>query len=301
MPELPEVHTTATILNKLIAGKKIIDVWTDYGGSIHKGADHIKDPAFLKNFKKIVTDTKIQRVHRRGKNVLIELDNSHTILVHMKMTGHLLYGSYKYAKGVWQAKEQDLQDPFNRFVHLVFTLDNGKSVALCDVRKFAKVTHIPTELLETSSHLSYHGPEPLDDTYTAKDFQEALQSKPKLPIKRVMMMPEIVSGIGNIYSDEILWAVDVHPLSKPKNIPDTVYKKMYTVMKEILSKGIDFGGDSTSDYRNPYGVAGKFQYHHMAYRRTGQKCEKKGCTGTIHRIAMNNRGAHFCNVHQKVY
>src|SRR3989344_6064966 len=94
MPELPEVETTATGLNELIRGLKITDVWTDYGGDFHIGKEHIKNEGYFKKFRKIIAGRKIIEVSRRGKNVLIRLDNERTIIIHMKMTGHLLYGEY---------------------------------------------------------------------------------------------------------------------------------------------------------------------------------------------------------------
>ncbi len=115
------------------------------------------------------------------------------------------------------------------------------------------------------------------------------------------MDPAVLAGIGNIYSDEILWAAGVHPASTVSKVPLTKMKEIYKKSKEILKKGIDFGGDSTSDYRNPMGERGAFHYHHRAYRNTGKACERRGCKGTIRRLAMGGRGAHFCDTHQIYY
>jgi formamidopyrimidine-DNA glycosylase len=106
-------------------------------------------------------------------------------------------------------------------------------------------------------------------------------------------------GIGNIYSDEILWSASVNPERRALSLKDTELNKMFQAMKETLNKGIDFGGDSLSDYRNIYGLRGEFQMHHKAYRRTGQKCMKKNCTGVIIRKIIGGRSSHFCNIHQK--
>ena len=113
------------------------------------------------------------------------------------------------------------------------------------------------------------------------------------------MDQSIISGIGNIYSDEILWRAGVHPLSNPIAIPEKNLKLMFKATKEILNKGIDFGGDSMSDYRNIEGLPGKFQSKHEAYRRTGKPCRKKGCKGIILRKVIGGRSAHFCSVHQE--
>ena len=120
-------------------------------------------------------------------------------------------------------------------------------------------------------------------------------------IKQVLMDPYIIAGIGNIYSDEILWRASIHPLSLVGKIPDKNMKEMFKATKVLLKKGIDFGGDSMSDYRNIDGEHGKFQDHHRAYRRKGKPCGKKGCKGTITRLVVGARSAHFCPVHQKLY
>ena len=316
MPELPEVHTTATMLHKLIKSLRVVSVWTDYDSLSHRGKDNIKDPKFFRDFSKKITGAKFTKVYRRGKNVLMELDNGQTILIHMKMTGHLLYGTYKHDtntrmkandtnrknRGIWVAEEKGpLGDFRNQFIHFVISLSDGKHLALSDMRKFAKVTLIPTEKIWASEHLGSIGPEPLEKTFTLPRFRERLLTKPRSKIKQALMNPEVVAGIGNIYSDEILWLAGIHPLSAVENLPQKVLQGLFGAMKEILKKGIDFGGDSISDYRNPLGVHGKFHYHHKAYRNTGKPCGRRGCKGIIHRLRLGGRSAHFCNIHQKFF
>lgn len=311
MPELPEVHTTATMLDKLVKGLRIVSVWTDYNSLYHKGNDNIKDPKFFKSFSKQVIGGKFTRVHRRGKNILMDLDNGQTIIVHMKMTGHVLYGAYRKVKSKsekgkikeeWVAEEKGpLGDFRNQFIHLVISLSNGKHLALSDMRKFAKVTVVPTSNIETTGHLKDIGPEPLDPKFSFEKFRARLLTKPRGKIKQVLMNPEVVAGVGNIYSDEILYAASVHPLSTVGKIPEKISRKIFSGMKDILAKGIDFGGDSTSDYRNPLGEFGKFHHHHQAYRNTGKPCGKKGCRGVIRRLKLGGRSAHFCSIHQREY
>ena len=115
------------------------------------------------------------------------------------------------------------------------------------------------------------------------------------------MDPYVIAGIGNIYSDEVLWQSSVHPLSTVSKVPDKNLKEMFKATKELLKKGIDFGGDSMSDYRNIDGERGKFQGEHRAYQLKGKPCSKRGCKGTITRIVAGARGAHFCPVHQTLY
>jgi formamidopyrimidine-DNA glycosylase len=288
MPELPEVQTTASGLNRVLSGLIITDVWTDYDSPHFYGSDNIKDPAFFKKFKKGIVSKKILHVARRAKNILIHLSGGWVILIHMKMTGHVLYGDY------------DRNDPFNRHIHLIFKLSNGKTFELCDARKFAKVTLIKAEALQTSIHVRDLGPEPLEKNFSFKTFKERLFLKPCWKIKPALLDQTLIAGIGNIYSDESLWRADIHPEHVIHKITDIKLKKLYGALLTTLSRGVDFGGDSMSDYRNIDGKPGRFQEQHRAYRKTGTKCTKRSCTGTIKRIVVANRGTHFCDTHQKL-
>ena len=289
MPELPEVQTTVNGLNKTVKGLKIIGVWTSYNSPYFKNKEEIKNPRFFHKFKKLVVGKKILKAERRAKNILIHISGGYTILVHMKMTGHLMYEGY------------NKEDPFNAHIRLHFTFDNKKHLYLSDLRKFAKVTLLDTDKLEESFHLQTLGPEPLDKKFTYKIFRERLLKRPKGRIKQVLMNPEIIAGIGNIYSDEILWRAYVHPLSLVGKIPEKNLKLMFKTTKETLRKGIDLGGDSMSDYRNIYGERGKFQDHHSAYQKHKTKCLKKNCSGILEKIRIAARSAHFCPVHQKLF
>ncbi|MSR87784.1 MAG: DNA-formamidopyrimidine glycosylase [Candidatus Zambryskibacteria bacterium] len=288
MPELPEVQTTVNGLNSTVKGRKIVSIWNDYDSPYFRNKDEIKNPKFYAKFKKLVIGQKILKAERRAKNILIHLGNKHTILIHMKMTGHLLYEGYK-------------KDPFNSHIHLYFQFDNGKHLYFSDMRKFAKITLIETGKLKHSIHLSHLGPEPLDKNFQFKIFNFQLHKRPKGKIKQVLMDQTLIAGIGNIYSDEILWRAGVHPTSQVNKIPEKNFKEMFKAMKEVLKKGIDFGGDSMSDYRNIKGEKGRFQEHHRAYQRKGKICDKKGCKGVIQRIIVATRSAHFCPTHQKLF
>mgnify|MGYP001570421121 CR=1 FL=1 len=285
MPELPEVQTTVDGLNKTVKGRTIISVSTTYNSSFYKGRDEIKNPVFFGKFKQIVVGQKILRAERRAKNILIHLSSGDTILAHMKMTGYFFYDAPAEAE----------------FIRLIFTLDNGKHLAFSDMRRFAKVTVLETAKVHDSVHLKDLGPEPLDKNFQFKIFNSQLQKRPKGKIKTVLIDQSLIAGIGNIYSDEILWGAGVHPLSLAGKIPEKNLKAIFQAMKETLKKGVDFGGDSMSDYRNIKGEKGKFQDHHRAYRRTGKSCLKKGCKGVIKRLVVGNRSAHFCDKHQKLY
>lgn len=305
MPELPEVQTTVDGVNATVKNLIITDVWTNYASPLKMHEGTIKNPSYFSLFKKTIRGARILHATRRAKNVLIHLSlpqgkpSEQTILVHMKMTGHLLYGKYKNNKGVWSAVDNiALADPFNRHVRLVFCFSNGHHLVLSDMRKFAKVTLIPTRDLASSPHLSTSGPEPLDKNFTEKVFKERLTLGKNKPVKTVLMDHTVVAGVGNIYSDEILWLVDTHPLTKTNTLSEKTLQKMFKAMRTLLRTGIDLGGDSMSDYRNIFGERGTFQKKHRAYQKDGLPCSKRGCTGILTKIKIGGRSAHFCPIHQ---
>ena len=306
MPELPEVETTTKGLRKTIIGLVIKNVWTDLSTEDKRQREAIANPKYFAVFKKEILNKKVLSVERRAKNILINLEGSRlrsryakatpgeqgfgeprkTILVHMKMTGHLLYGDYK-------------KDPINRFIHFTISFNNREKLYFSDLRKFGKITLLDTATMHNSKHLKDIGPEPLDRQFTITNFKLRIGKKPNSKIKTTLIDQSVIAGIGNIYSDEILWRAGVYPERKVSGLKEKELKLIFTAMKEILKKGIDFGGDSMSDYRNIQGLPGKFQMHHEAYRRTGKKCRKRNCRGIIQRKVINGRSAHFCSAHQK--
>lgn len=339
MPELPEVQTTVDGINHVATSWTIIDVWTDYRSATASHKKEIKNPVYFKEFRTKVIGHTISRATRRGKNILIHLSSasssanalshnvlshlssasnpshSHsplTILIHMKMTGHVMCGEYimQTVDGIttWKPKTIDpdhpLNDPFNRFTHFVCTIKKGekiKHLVMSDMRKFGKVTLIEDMHPHAHTDLSVLGPEPLDEAFRFDQFEHALESTRNTPIKQVLMDQSRIAGVGNIYSDEILWHADVHPLSSFSHIPTPIRQCMFIYTKEVLNKGIDFGGDSMSDYRNINGERGTFQGEHRAYRKTKEPCQKDLCTGVISRMVIGGRSSHFCSVHQQLY
>ncbi len=292
MPELPEVETTVRGLQKEVVGFKILDVWTDLNTKDKRKKDTVANPKYFTVFKNEIKNKKILSVERRAKNILIYLSGDKTVLIHMKMTGNLLFGSFK--DGPWGNSLKD-----RPFIHFIFYLSKSKCLAFSDIRKFGKITLLDTKNIQDSRHLQNLGPEPLDKNFTFKILKERLSKKPNGKIKTVLLDQSVIVGIGNIYSDEILWHSGIHPERRVKNIKEKELLKIFQNTKKLLRKGIDFGGDSMSDYRNIYGQKGEFQMHHMAYRRAGEKCQKKNCKGIILRKIINGRSAHYCSVHQK--
>lgn len=296
MPELPEVQTIVSDLQKILPGLKIGDVWTDW-------KKMFKNTSF-ENFKKEVSGEKILNVRRVGKNILMGLSGNNTIIVHQKMTGHFLYGNWEAATppsgASWISEEAGpiKDDPQNRFIHLIFDLSNGKQLALSDLRKFAKVLLWPTDKLGELKDIKDLGPDPTAENFDFKKFQERLADK-KGKIKTVLMDQTVFAGIGNIYSDEILWLAGIHPLKPVPSLNPEELKSIYTSTKKILKKALEARGTSDSDYRDPSGRKGHYQEMLYVYGLEKEKCQKND-GGVIARLKVGSRSAHFCPVHQKL-
>lgn len=294
MPELPEVETTTRGVVKYCLGKKIISFWSDTPGMIRYVS--------IKEMGKLVVGAKIIGARRRAKNIIIDLSNNKSLVIHMKMTGHLLYGTYRKVKSErWEAREEGplKHDPYNRFVHIVFSLSNGKHLAFCDMRKFGKIAIHDTANLHTSKELSSLGPELWE--LTPAKFIAIYRHIKSGKIKQKLLDQTILAGVGNIYSDEGLWESGVDPRSIPAKIPEHKLDELYKSLVAITKRSLKTGGDSMSDYRNIEGLGGKFQNFHKAYKQTGKACNKPLCRGKIKRIVIGSRSTHYCPKHQKLY
>ncbi len=291
MPELPEVETTVGDLNKKVLLRTFIDVWTDF-------PKIVKLPKSFEQFKKEIKGKKIQKIWRRGKNIIFDLSGNLFLLIHQKLTGHLLLGKWELEKGEWQAKIPGplAEDPMNRFLHLILWLDNNQMLALSDLRKFAKVELLDQKTLE--KELSSFGPEPLEEDFTFKKFKECLLKKKKGKIKQVLMDQEVIAGIGNIYSDEILWKAKIHPFKDVSKLNEKELKEIYQAMRKVLARAIELGGESISDFRRISGEKGYFDQERKVYRREGEKCSR--CGTIIKKIKLAGRSAHFCPKCQKL-
>jgi len=287
MPELPEVETTINFLKKKVLNRTFLDVWTDF-------PKMIKAPSTFEEFKKELKNKKIKNILRIGKNIIFELSNDKVLLIHQKLTGHLLYGVWEKKGNSWEAKEKGpiAEDPMNKFLHLIFWLDNGKQIALSDVRKFAKVELRKSEDLK--EELKNLGPDPLKISF--KEFEKIIRSR-KGRIKQVLMNQDVIAGIGNIYSDEVLFASKIHPLREISSLKTEDLKRIYQSMKRILKKAIECQGTSIIDYRTPSGEKGEFEKLRKVYRREGEKCTR--CASIIKRIKIGARSSCFCPKCQK--
>ena len=284
MPELPEVETTIRALRKKVLNRTFIDFYTD-------SSKQIKKPKLAK-FKKELIGKKIKKIERRAKNILFWLSENKTLLIHQKMTGHLLVGKWKMRKGKWFVQNKGaLEEKVNQYLHFLFFLDNKQTMALSDLRKFAKIELWDNKELAQSKQIKELGPEPLEKSFTFAKFKQRLKNK-KGKIKQVLMDQKVIAGIGNIYSDEILFEAKVDPFKNTSKLKEKELKKIYSAVKKILKKAVKLKGTSISDYRDPQGEPGFFEKHRKVYRRTGEKC--KICGTIIKRVKIGGRSAHFC-------
>lgn len=301
MPELPEVQTTVSGLNRVLPGLFIENVWSDIWSASKLAKNTIKDKGYFPYFTKYALKSKVLGVRRRAKYILIDLENGFTVIVHMKMIGHLMHGKYKQNKA-YNGKEwswipdsdnQALLDPYNRHIHVVFSLSDGKQLVFCDSRKFGTMVVEKTSSLD-NERLSHLGPEPLEKTFTVAIFRDRLLKSPTRSLKTVLMDQSIISGIGNIYSDEMLHSAHIRPTRTSRSLTMSETTLLFSSMQNVLRKGLDFGGDSMSDYRNIEGERGKFQEKHLVYLRTKLPCKTKDCTGIVKKEKINGRSAHYC-------
>ncbi|MDD3386414.1 MAG: bifunctional DNA-formamidopyrimidine glycosylase/DNA-(apurinic or apyrimidinic site) lyase [Candidatus Pacebacteria bacterium] len=280
MPELPEVEIIVRGLRKEVIGKTFSDVWTDT-------KKLVKQDSF-EDFKRKLIGRKIVSIGRRGKNILIYLDNEEILLIHQKISGHLLLGKWKFENNVWVPPVGPLSDDrVNGYLHIVFSLDDGRQIALSDQRKFAKIEIIKDVNFDL-------GPEPLDIDFNS--FKDLFKRK-KGKIKQILMDQNFIAGIGNIYASEILYLSNVHPEESANKLDEKDLKKIYDNMQFILKESIRLKGDSFSDFRDLNGEKGGFQNIMKVYQKNGKECEK--CGAKILRINLGGRGTFFCPNCQK--
>ncbi|MEK7123912.1 MAG: DNA-formamidopyrimidine glycosylase [Patescibacteria group bacterium] len=287
MPELPEVETIVRDLNKKILGRTVKDIWFD-------APKLVKIPKNPRAFKKEIIGLKIEEIARRGKNIIFHLSGKKIMLIHQKMTGHLLAGCWKFEKGRWVALESGfLREKVNNYIHLMFYLDNGLMLGLSDLRKFAKVLVVDEKKFGGLEDVKNLGPEPLEKSFTFDKFKEALARKKSGKIKQVLMEQNVIAGIGNIYADEILWEAKVYPLKDVSKLSDAELKKIYAAMKKILTLAVRLRGSSVSDYRDTAGKRGTYDLIRKVYRREGEPCPR--CETPIKRFKLGGRSGHYCS------
>ncbi len=281
MPELPEVETIKRGLGQVLPGLTIVDI------------EVLPDPRF--HYKYDIADAldqSIVSIDRMAKVLILHLKNDKSMLFHLKMTGQLIYESEedRYAGG---HPIPPLNSPMpNKTTHVIFSFDNGAKLYFNDLRKFGWIKVIPTAAIQNDNLLKTIGPEPLDPKFTAKELFDRLQRKKKTPIKTALMDQTVVSGIGNIYSDEALWLAKIHPKRLAGALSKKEVDEIYKGIVKSLQVAIEHKGSSSKSYVNHKGEAGTFLEYANAYHHTGLPCKR--CGTPIVREKINGRSAHYC-------
>lgn len=278
MPELPEVETIRGQLDELLPGKRIKFVKVGLPKMVKLS---------LPKFKKIVVGAKVNCVLRRAKILVFALSNSWSMLVHLKMSGRLIF----------RRKGEKLQAEDLKWNHLIYEFSDGGRLFHNDLRQFGYVKLVETEKLANFFISEKLGPEPLDKDFTADDFSALLVKRPNWKIKQFLMDPSNIAGIGNIYSDEILFFAGVHPFRRVRGLASDEIKKIFSGIKKVLVQALKLRGTSDDMYLDARGEKGRYMPRLKVYGREGQKCKK--CDGLIHRRKMNGRSTHFCPRCQK--
>ncbi|MDO8429991.1 MAG: bifunctional DNA-formamidopyrimidine glycosylase/DNA-(apurinic or apyrimidinic site) lyase [bacterium] len=327
MPELPEVQTIVNDLNKKVVGRRIVGVWFDWPKMLKDPLDQQKNKIAHKHvaiFEKVIKGKKILKVVRRAKNILIYLSGDFLLLIHLKMTGHLLIGKWKVVgkKTIPLEPKEVVEDPYNQYIHLIFYLDpvrsrspqggrshslkaraasngvdDGAMLALSDLRKFAKALLGTKEQIENLPEIKNLGPEPLDPSFKFAEFVKLIKSE-RRKIKQVLMDPEVIAGIGNIYSDDILWAAKIHPFKPANKLGNQELGSLYKAIRKVLEKALKLRGTSYSDYRDTSGKEGGYADYRLVYQREDEPCRR--CKTAIVRVKLGGRSAHFCPKCQKL-
>jgi len=296
MPELPEVETVVRDLNRKVRGRRITGVWFDWPKLIKDPLDQSRYKiahSHVKAFQKSLKGKKIIKAKRRAKNILIYLTGDLLLLIHQKMTGHMLVGRWRVdgKKVIPIEPKPVVEDPYNRFIHLILYLDNGKMLALSDVRKFAKAILGFTKDIEKLPELMNLGPEPLDPKLQFPEFARIIKQEGR-KIKQVLMDPTVIAGIGNIYSDDILWTAKINPFKPAKKLKEFELKLLWQAVRKVLTKAVKLRGTSTSDFRDTSGLEGGYTNYRLVYQRKGEPCSH--CGTKIQRKKIGGRSAHFC-------
>jgi formamidopyrimidine-DNA glycosylase len=300
MPELPEVESLRLGLVSRIVGSKIKKVIVKKAKIVSgRGAVRVSDDQKAEDFEKNLIDRKIISIKRKAKNLIIELDDHAIILVHLKMTGQLVFQPFESGEktviGGHPIQESETNLP-NKHTYIIFELDNG-TLFYNDVRQFGYVLYYKNmKALEEDKHFSNLGMEPLSDEFDLQKFREGLKASSS-PIKIVLLNQAIVVGCGNIYADEACFASGILPIRPAFSLSKEETKKLFIEIKRILTLAVAQGGSSIANYLLADGSRGNYARYHLVYGRKGKQCLV--CESFLKDSKMSGRTTVFCPRCQK--
>jgi formamidopyrimidine-DNA glycosylase len=272
MPELPEVETIVQNLSSKLKGLEISSVRI-----IHPPVLRNKKPSLINDLK----GRKVVGVRRRGKMLLINLERNLSLLIHLKMTGQLLF----YPGG----------KPRDKHTHFILSFRGAKNeLRFRDVRKFGFISCIRNLDISCADELKNLGPEPLEIHFPL--FKKLFQGR-KARLKSLLLNQNFIAGIGNIYADEILFQAKLHPLTPASHLGDGDLRRLLKAMRDVLRKAIFHKGSSIRSFTNAEGKRGEFQNYHQVYGRKSHSCFI--CGEKIMRLRLGGRSSFFCPRCQK--
>ena len=283
MPELPEVEVTRRTLLKFIENKVIKNI------KINNPNLRFKIPA---NFKKNVTGQKIVKVLRRSKYILIYLKNDYVMIAHLGMSGKFLIKN-NYSKDF--LKTSYYSNEFSsKHNHLEFFFSNNLKVIYNDPRRFGFFLLDKISKLDVNKFLSKLGPEPLGKDLK-KDYLILKTKATQRTIKTLLMDQSFISGIGNIYANEILFLAKIRPNKISSKLSLVDIERLHPSISKVLKRALKLGGSSIKDFKSSVGEKGRFQNEFKVYDREDLKCLRTGCSGLIARVVSQGRASFFCN------
>ena len=289
MPELPEVEVVKRSLtnktqNLIIKAVKINDGRLRYKINRNK-------------IKKII-GLKFKKISRRSKYLLFFFDKDIVMLVHLGMTGKFFFVNSKRRKYKTSFYYDLNEEKDKKHDRIIFDLSNDNKLIYNDIRKFGFIKFVKRVSLDQNIHLKHLGPEPLSTEFSVEYFKNFIKGRERT-IKDLLMDQKFISGLGNIYVNEILFFSGVRPTKKIKKLTNSEIQKIIKFSKKIITKAIILGGSSIKDFSSGSGKKGLFQQHFSVYGKKGENCSKVKCLGKIKKIVISNRASFFCSKCQK--
>lgn len=282
MPELPEVETVRRGLADLIIGKRIASEVHD----TEKGF-----PNASADVEKFLIGAEVIAVRRRAKVLMIDLSTDYSLLIHLKMTGQLVFvGETRFGAG--HPNDSLVNELPDKSTRVTLEFADGTKLFFNDQRKFGWMRLMPTVEIPNISFMQKVGPEPLSQAFTPKDFIQRLGRRPKTNIKAALLDQSVIAGVGNIYADESLWGAKIHPSRLVSSLTEQEMTLLYHEMRDVMNLAVEKGGSSNHTYVNAEGKKGSYMDFARVFRREGLPCPR--CGTTIEKSRVAGRGTHTC-------
>ncbi len=288
MPELPEVETVRIGLASLLPGKAIAAVTYDWPKSF---------PNAEADVNQFVVGAKVIDVRRRAKVLMIDLDSAYTFVIHLKMTGQMVYRAVGEAFGAGHPNDSLIGELPDKSTRVEFTFADNSKLFFNDFRKFGWVKLYPTVEVPNIDFMQKVGPEPLSDEFTPDILFDRMQRRKNSNVKAVLLDQTVLAGVGNIYADESLWGAKIHPETLVKNLTKKQVATLHKELQFVLALAIEKGGSTDRNYVNAEGKKGSYMDFARVFRREKLPCPRCGTTIIKTRVAA--RGTHTCPTCQK--